>query len=60
MKTSDDDRDAFTESLCKLTVEPMTLWELKQHVDQMVLKFGRKRLVCIMDVIIVDDGRTPW
>jgi hypothetical protein len=43
-------------ALAEMIKEPLTLWELKQRVDQILLKFGRERQIQIVDAWPVDEG----
>jgi|KBSMisStandDraft_5_1062788.scaffolds.fasta_scaffold01329_34 hypothetical protein len=49
MNKKEVDVSPLDAALAEMIKGPLTLWELKQHVDQLVLKFGRERRVTIVD-----------
>ena len=42
-------------ALAAMINKPLTLWELKQGVDQLLLKFGRERRITIVDAWPADE-----
>jgi hypothetical protein len=53
---SDIDKAALEEALAEC-LGPLTLWELKQRVDVMVLKFGRDRPF-ELKMMVLPNGET--
>jgi len=49
MNKKEVDVSPLDAALAEMIKGPLTLWELKQHVDQLVLKFGRESAGSIVD-----------
>ena len=43
-------------ALAEMITGPLTLWELKQRADQLLLRFGRERRITIVDAWPSDEG----
>lgn len=44
-------------ALAAMIKGPLTLWELKQRVDELMLKFGRDRRITIVDAWPDDEDK---
>ena len=49
------DMSALDAALEEMLKGAVTLWELKQHVDQLVLRFGREPRIVIVDAWPYDE-----